>query len=60
MEKILLDYGKLTSLSDKTGISAPTCSKYLKGFYDADKPDVKEKADQVRKLAIQMGGAVVK
>lgn len=56
MKKILLGHGKLRSLSAKMGFSAPTCARYLKGYYDSSNPIVNERAEAVRAMALRIGG----
>lgn len=56
MGKILLPHGRLQSISAKMNLSASTCSKYLKGYYDSSNPNINERAEAVRAMALRIGG----
>ena len=57
MERILVKRGVLQSLSAKTGKSTQAISRYLRGWYDADNDEIKQTAEEIRELAIKLGGA---
>lgn len=57
MEQILVKRGVLQSLSAKTGRSAQTISRYLRGWYDSDNEEIRQTAEEIRELAIKLGGS---